>query len=125
GETVRVYWDTSATAAGTGTADSTGDISIVVRAPTVNGPHTAQLTGTRNGLSARTTYTVVQRVRTKPASGSSATTVTVYGPSCRVGETAAFRWQSISGTRLCSPTTDSTGYVDCTFKPSASASNGT
>ena len=125
GETVRVYWDSSATAAGTGTADSTGDVSIVVHAPTVYGSHTAKLTGTRNGLSARTTYTVVQRVRTKPTSGSSATTVTVYGTGWPVGETVTFRWQSTSGTRLCSATTDSTGYVDCTFKPSASATNGT
>ncbi|HRA46915.1 MAG TPA: peptidoglycan DD-metalloendopeptidase family protein [Thermomicrobiales bacterium] len=124
GELVRAYWDSSATVVGTGTAGADGKVVISVRSPLTNGPHTAKLVGATNNLTARATYTVIQRVRTRPTSGSSSTSVLVYGTGWPANVTVQFRWNSANGTVLCSDVTDATGYASCTFKPSGSAPNG-
>jgi hypothetical protein len=122
GEAVDVFWDGSSTVSAQGTADSGGNVTISDRVPLVNGTHTATLKGRTNGFSARTTFRVIQRVRTTPSSGSAANTITVYGTGWPASTTVTFRWATTTGKILCSDTSNSSGYAQCTFKPPSGAS---
>lgn len=124
GEKVNLTWDNGTTVVASGTASASGNINFTVRAPSVGGTHTAKMTGVTYGKSATVQYTTVQRVRTTETSGSSSNTVTVYGTGWPTNVTVTFRWQSATGSVLCSDVTDSTGYASCTFKPYSSAENG-
>jgi hypothetical protein len=115
-EVVNVYWDGSTKSSGSGTADATGTVAITVRAPKTNGVHTAKLTGSTNSLSATTTFKVLQRVRVTPNSGETGATIKVNGTGWPANATVSFRWNSSTGTVLCSAVADATGYMECTFK---------
>jgi hypothetical protein len=125
GEVVDVYWGEGGTAAGTGTADSSGNVTISSRAPSLNGAHTARLTGRSHGLSARTAFTVVQRTRVTPTKSESGVTIKAYGTGWEANKTVSFRWNSKTGTILCSAITDSSGYAECTFRAPSNAGAGT
>jgi hypothetical protein len=124
GEVVDVFWDGTATVAGTGTAASNGTVQITTRAPLTFGSHSAKLKGRTNLLSAYTSYSVVQRVRVSPSSASAGTTITASGSGWPVGKTVSFRWNSKTGTVLCSAISAADGSVRCTFRAPNSASVG-
>jgi hypothetical protein len=124
GEVVDVFWDGGTTVAGTGTADSAGKVQIAARSPKTNGLHTARLKGRTNLLSASTSYTVVQRVRVSPSSASAGTTITAIGSGWPANKTVSFRWNSRTGTVLCSAISAADGSVRCTFRAPSSPPAG-
>jgi hypothetical protein len=67
----------------------------------------------------------VQRTRVTPTKSESGVTIKAYGTGWEANKTVSFRWNSKTGTILCSAITDSSGYAECTFRAPSNAGAGT
>ena len=122
-ETVSLVWPGRVTPSGQVTTDSLGNGRFTVRTPRRYGPQVGRLTGATSGLTSSVTFTVRQRVRVAPSSGAGGDTVLAYALGWPAGTSITFRWNSSTGTLLCSATADGNGYAECRFRvPSGSAS---
>lgn len=122
-ETVSIVWPNRVTPSGQVTTDSLGRGTFTVRTPRRHGPQLGRLTGGTSGLTTNVTFTVIQRVRVTPSSGGGGDTILAYGLGWPANTALTFRWNSTTGTTLCTVTTDSYGYGECEFRvPSGSAS---
>ena len=122
-EAVSLLWPGRVTPSGQVTTDSSGNGRFTVRTPRRNGVQVARLTGATSRLTASVTYTIIQRVRVSPGSGESGDTVLAYGLGWPSYTTITFRWNSTTGTVLCTARTDANGYAECEFRvPIGSAS---
>ena len=122
-ETVSLLWPGRVTPSGQATTDSLGNGRFTVRTPRSYGQQLGRLTGATSRLTSSVTYTVIQRVRVSPSSGASGDSIVAYGLGWPSNTTITFRWNSTTGTILCSATTDRSGYAECRFRvPSGSAS---
>jgi len=122
-ETVSILWPGRVTPSGQVTTDSLGNGRFTVRTPRRHGPQLGRLTGGTSQLTSSVTYTVVQRVRVAPGSGGGGEEALAYGLGWPESTRITFRWNSTTGTVLCSATADANGDAECVFRvPSGSAS---
>jgi hypothetical protein len=125
GESVKVFWDASATPVATLTAGASCAISGTVLVPAApNGAHTLKAIGQTSGQSASHTFTVAASERLSPTSAAHGATVTVILRGFKASQSVAVHWNASNGPVLTTISTTSVGSANATFAVPASASSG-
>lgn len=125
-ETVKVYWDSTATTPVTSATASGGSFTATFNVPqATRGTHTVIAKGQTSGSTANQSFKVVSKVLLLHRSGTagSANTATAYGFAA--SEIVNVYWNAPSGTSLGSGTATASGTATINFTVPTSATPGT